>query len=105
MVVYHQGGGCDYTIGCGIRTEIFYAPSMEKAKELVLEAEALPTGLEDLEEISIYEIADSMRINLEKEIAKEKAKELEREREQKTIQELKELEALAKKHGKKLSDC
>lgn len=46
-----------------------------------------------------------LRINLEKEIAKEKAKELEREREQKTIQELKELEALAKKHGKKLSDC
>lgn len=105
MVVYHQGGGgCDYTIGCGKRVTKFYASSMDEAKELVLEEDALPIGLEDLEDISIYEIADSMSIDLEEEIAKEKAKELEREREQLTRQELKELEVLAKKYGKKLSD-
>lgn len=38
MVIYKQSGGCDYTIGCGLKTVSFTAESFVSAKSMVEKA-------------------------------------------------------------------
>lgn len=39
LLVRRQGGGCDYTIGCGISVSSFQAESMEAAKQKIVDLE------------------------------------------------------------------
>ena len=39
LLVRRQGGGCDYTIGCGISVSSFQAESMEAAKLKIVDLE------------------------------------------------------------------
>lgn len=125
LMLKEQGGGCDYTIGCGINYEILRAASMEDAKRKALD---LPDNWKDVckdpddcdelisdsllryvgdhdsscESITLYEIVDSFDLMG---LAKEKITEIETYSEylklkEKEEEERKQYEKLKKKFDK-----
>lgn len=118
LIVERQGGGCDYTIGCGIKVSVVECESMEALLEKT-HAKALST--EDDEEydelaemagswlashessresVSIYEIAEHRCIPLNE--WKNEKKKLQEEAKDKALEakERAELERLQKKFKK-----
>ena len=65
LAIYHQEGGCDYTIGCGIRIVDVEAPSMDAAIAIITKglaetgdrAEYGDETVESLHKVDVYEIA------------------------------------------------
>ncbi len=58
VVIYNQGNGCDYTIGCGINSQQFTAPSWEHAVEFVKKEIAENyRGERELEKAELFEVS------------------------------------------------
>lgn len=56
VLVEYQGGGCDYTIGCGFRVSRFEAESKEEAMKFLMEA--LRERKEEGEELTVDQLMD-----------------------------------------------
>jgi len=65
LAIYRQNGGCDYTIGCGLKVDVFQATSMDAAIASVTEG-LIKTGddaefgdeeVKSLRKVDVYEIA------------------------------------------------
>lgn len=97
VLVERHGGGCDYTIGCGIRVTELEAESLEEAYQQTVEDGDI---FGQTQQAIIYEVVAAMEIDitrLEQEAASELAAQQE-EAEQETEEQ--EFERLKKKLGR-----
>jgi hypothetical protein len=112
LIVEEQGGGCDYTIGCGIRTTQIEADSMEEAIEFIKnesfkdrsgeddgDYQVLATKERERCGVSVYEIGEVVEIDLAAWRKEFRAKEEAEEELEGAKKELAEYERLRKKLG------
>ena len=74
IIIKHQSGGCDYTIGCGINYEWVTAPGVQEAIENVITIIADQGAFDDyeygLDSVSIYQVGEQIPFNFQKEKAR-----------------------------------
>lgn len=97
LLVLNQGGGCDYTIACGIKTIVLEYPenlSMEEVQERVKKEVFLADGYgylrsgssEEIQESVLYKISESVNLplgNWKTELESEKKAQKNKEQEEK----------------------
>jgi len=91
-----QSGGCDYTIGCGHKTELFEAINKEDAVQKAKELCAQYTGESRLSGMTIYEVLWSDNIDVDAvyfELNENKKKEAALKKEESERQEYERLKA------------
>lgn len=105
IAVLTQGGGCDYTIGCGVKVKALRATSLEAARDEVVSLieNDYGTGIEQrIEGVTLYETTAKSPIDIQavyaQIAAKQKAEEEEEEEEEK--EERAEFARLSKKYGR-----
>ena len=63
IAIWHQEGGCDYSIGCGLAVHLFKAIDIDAAKTYVVEQLSdleLPDEVADsIKKVDIYETVDN----------------------------------------------
>ena len=100
--VTQKGGGCDYTIGCGVSVKLLSATdtsaAFQEAKKLFLDEDICEYRPEEIEIAMIYEVIDSTKLPIEK-WAKARKDFYDKERE---AEELKAAEAKVAKLKQKL---
>lgn len=104
IAIFHQDGGCDYTIGCGVSVDTLKADSRDDAVEEVrakfgIGREEREYDIEEISSVSLLEVTCEVEVDLdlikdEIENAKTAAKAAALE-----AQEKAELERLYKKYG------
>lgn len=69
LAVWQQVGGCDYTIGCGIRVEEIEAPTIDHVRAQVLDHFAAPGGDDEgndsIESVVIYPLQGEIKMLLD----------------------------------------
>ena len=109
LVIYRQGNGCDYTIGCGLAVHTLEAPSLSAAIASVInglakiedDAEFSDETVESLKAVDVYEIAEA-HVSLERDmwIGARRAVHKKTAQERAEAKERAELERLKKKYEK-----
>jgi hypothetical protein len=102
LVIYNQGGGCDYTIGCGIRTERIDATDMEAAKRLVYDQiqEEHPSDSEmGIDTCVIFEVTDIFTVDVDSVYQKIDMEKIVLEQARKEAEEREEYKRLKAKFG------
>jgi spore coat polysaccharide biosynthesis protein SpsF (cytidylyltransferase family) len=64
LAILEQGGGCDYTIGCGIRVEVLNANTLKDARQELRDS-IMAGEYSEVESINIYVVSDSQSFNIE----------------------------------------
>lgn len=99
-----QGGGCDYTIGCGFRLrELKGATTMEEAIAIATSEDKhgeFMIDLEDIDEATIYQVSAQYKLPLAKITAQRRAATLARDKEAERAKKEAEFERLKKELGK-----
>lgn len=101
LVVLSQHEGCDYTIGCGMKTMVMEAPD-EKALALQLQEMVKGDYSSDefrLESIRFYEIGSTYEVDITKRYSKIDAEREAEKRNAIAAQELEEFNRIKKKYN------
>lgn len=100
VAIFHQSGGCDYTIGCGIRQVYLTAFNMCEAKEeATVHLETFGADV-TIDSVTIYEVIETDSLDIKeayRKIAQQKRTQLQTQQE---AEERAQLARLQAKYGK-----
>ena len=98
LAVLSEHEGCDYTIGCGITTEVLHADTETEAVEEVRVLLRKSYGHKELCDVSIYLVEGSVLFDVKEHYAAEKARKAAEVWERQEREERATLAALTKKY-------
>lgn len=103
-MVIKQGGGCDYTIGCGVKVESFGLDDPKQLEEVVIESIQEIDGLSedaDITDIHVYEYTRVKYFDVKDIVSKLREKEEKKEKELADKAEYEEFLRLQRKYSEK----